>query len=300
MGFYYNPFKAIKRIFTRRRNSYTYGSENFEKKLARSMKRIGKEYRSGKQPSLDTPIDRLAYTIQYSPIGMAATRRLAKSLRKAHLPNRLSLFWHKPLEVISIGAGPGTDLFGFLMGLSSVPKGLSFTRADILKKWGVYYKEFQNDFKKQVGELTDLITEMTDDFHEIDLSRDKIFMGKLRNKMNESDIILLNRVLSTFQQDESKIYDIIKSVSEEAQDDTLLFVLDVSLPRPKFRDAIALTEGICRLTKPNSEWVVKCSEIREKNFGWSIPQSLISLEKYFGYKITRSGRFFGGVVWLRE
>lgn len=74
--------------------------------------------------------------------------------------------------------------------------------------------------------------------------------------------------------------------------------MDVSLPFPEFERAVALTEGICRLKKPNSEWVSRFIKMEKSQFDWEIPASLRKIEKH-GWKILRSGSFFGGGVWLK-
>jgi hypothetical protein len=113
MSICFDPFQSIESLYLERRRLCSTGEDNFDEQLAIAIKRLGNAYRMGKQPTIDSAFDRLAYVIQYAPIGMAAIRKLTLSLSEKHLPNSFSILRDEPLRIVSIGAGPGTDLFGF-------------------------------------------------------------------------------------------------------------------------------------------------------------------------------------------
>lgn len=295
----YNPFKYIESVYLKKRNSHKDGKTAFEKQLATSIAKLGKVYRRGTRFEFSDTFDRLAYIVQYAPIGMAAVQHLFLRLQSKVLPPQFSIFHDEPLHIVSVGAGPGTDLFGVLMGLSVPPCDLSFTRIDLHTKWKGYYEGFLADFRSQVPLFEPVLKKMSNKFVEINLEEDPIESGKSGTAISTADVIILNRVLSTFQNDTRLVSQLIQDIALQATSDALLVVIDVSLPEPAFQDAIALTEGVCRLAKANSEWVARLVKIEEDHFGWTIPSSIMRLERH-GRKITRSGRFFGGVVWLRK
>src|SRR4051794_11975602 len=126
----YDPFNFIESLYLKKRKAHSKQSE-FDKELVKSITSLGAAYRIGERPEITSSNDRLAYTIQYAPIGIAAVRRLVSQLRSKPLPPQFSLLWDVPLRIVSVGAGPGTDLFGILLELAIPPKGLSFTRIDM-------------------------------------------------------------------------------------------------------------------------------------------------------------------------
>jgi hypothetical protein len=255
MSICFDPFQSIESLYLERRRLCSTGEDNFDEQLAIAIKRLGNAYRMGKQPTIDSAFDRLAYVIQYAPIGMAAIRKLTLSLSEKHLPNSFSILRDEPLRIVSIGAGPGTDLFGFLMALSIPPKGISFVRMDIGKQWKTYYETIRNDFQRQVNEMSVLISTMEDRFIGIDLDWNYLDEAPARDEISTADVIVLNRVLSIFQDSSIQVNQTIRAIASTAAEDSLLFVLDVSLPNPQFQNTIALTEGICRQEKSNSKWI---------------------------------------------
>ncbi len=295
----YNPFKYIESVYLKRRNSHKDGKTAYEKQLAKSIAKLSKAYRRGTRFEFSDTFDRLAYIVQYAPIGMAAVQRLFLRLQSKVLPPQFSIFHDEPLHIVSVGAGPGTDLFGVLMGLSVPPCDLSFTRIDLHTKWKRHYKGFLADFRSQVPLFEPVLKKMDNKFVEINLKKDPIESGKSGTAISTADVIVLNRILSTFQSDTRLVSKIIHNIASQASSDALLVVIDVSLPEREFQNAIKLTKSVCRLAKANSEWVARLVKIKKDHFGWHIPSSIMLLEKY-GRKITRSGRLFGGVVWLRK
>jgi len=295
----YNPFKYIESVYLKRRDSNKDGKTSFEKQLAKSIAKLGKAYRRGTRFEFSDTFDRLAYIVQYAPIGMAAVHRLFLQLQSEVLPPQFSIFHDEPLHIVSVGAGPGTDLFGVLMGLSVPPCGFSFTRIDLHGKWKKHYKGFLADFRSQVSLFEPVLKKMGNKFVKINLKKDLMKRGKSSTAISTADVIVLNRILSTFQNDTRLVSKIIQNIASQASSDALLAVIDVSLPGREFQNAIKLTKRVCRLAKANSEWVARLVKIEEDHFGWTIPSSIMRLERH-GRKITRSGRFFGGVVWLRK
>ena len=142
----YDPFSAIEKLYLQRRSSHKDGPADFDQTLASAMTALGNAYRTGRQPELRTSFDRLAYVIQYAPIGIVAVRRLMGRVRMRPLPPQWSILWDDDLHVVSVGAGPGTDLFGILTALAVPPHGLNFTRVDIHTHWKIYYNAFRKDF----------------------------------------------------------------------------------------------------------------------------------------------------------
>ena len=215
------------------------------------------------------------------------------------LPPQWSILWDDDLHVVSVGAGPGTDLFGILTALAVPPHGLNFTRVDIHTQWKIYYDAFREDFAMQVPDMAKLLGGMTNSFCKVDLEQEELVDSACADNLSSADIVILNRVLSTFQQNAPRTWGLVREIARIAPADSLLVVIDVSLPRPEFQETVAMTEGACRLEKPMSECVARFIEINETHFGWSIPQSIMKLER-LGRRITRSGRFFGGIIWLRK
>lgn len=295
----YDPFKGIEKIYLKRLASHRAGPADFKQNLTSAMTALGTAYRAGHQAELRTNFDRLAYVIQYAPIGIAAVRRLMDRVCLRPPPPQWSIFWDEPLHMVSVGAGPGTDLFGILTALSVPPCGLKFTRVDIHTKWKTYYDAFQKDFAMQVPGMANLLRGMTNSFRKVDLVKGKLADSACADDLKLADIIVLNRVLSTFHQNTSRTWGLVREIARIAPADSLLVVIDVSLPRPEFQEAVAMTEGACRIEKPTSECVARFIEIDMSHFSWNIPESIMDLER-FGRRITRRGRFFGGVVWLRK
>lgn len=295
----YKPFRAINALYKERRSRHGAGAKDFDRRLANAIGKLGKAYNVGKQAEFKNSFDRLAYVVQYAPIGIAAVRRLINHLAGRSLPPQLSILHDEPLAVVSIGAGPGTDLFGILMGFATPPVGLRFTCIDVHRKWKTYYKRFVQDFTTQVAEMKQVLDDMESIFVTVDLEKQSLENGKCGRELSQADIVVLNRVLSTFHSNSHLPSRLIRRIARVSPNNTLLVMVDVSLPRPEFRQALARAERTCRLEKPNSKWVAKCLEMNESNFGWQIPRSIMRLERY-GRHITRSGRFFGGVIWLKK
>jgi hypothetical protein len=96
---------------------------------------------------------------------------------------------------------------------------------------------------------------MEDRFIGIDLDWNYLDEAPARDEISTADVIVLNRVLSIFQDSSIQVNQTIRAIASTAAEDSLLFVLDVSLPNPQFQNTIALTEGICRQEKSNSKWI---------------------------------------------
>lgn len=293
----YNPFQAIESLFTQRRKDHSDGPEDFEAKVAASILKLSQAYSTSRHPDFEDSFDRLAYVIQYAPIGMVAIRKLCGRLRTKRLPAQWSVLNSEPLHIVSVGAGPGTDLFGMLMEFAVPPAGLRFCRIDGHTKWKTYYESFRNDFGEQISELKPILDTMDEQFVQSDFRSDSLSSGSSQKHLAVADIVILNRVLSTFKDDEGFVLDLLHDIAKVCTDGTLIFVLDVRSPSESFNRILALTEGICRLEKRSSRCLAKFTELTETHFGWHIPESLTALEKH-GRRITRSGSFFGGVVLL--
>lgn len=125
---------------------------------------------------------------------MAAVRRLVGGLRQRVLPPPFSILWDEPLRIVSVGAGPGTDLFGILMALSVPPQRLSFTRIDIHKKWKDYYEGFRQDFREQVPQFGPVLKDMDSAFIEVDLKDGELQEGKCGEAISQAHVVVLNRV----------------------------------------------------------------------------------------------------------
>lgn len=177
--------------------------------------------------------------------------------------------------------------------------GLVFTRVDIHTQWKTYYDAFREDFAIQVPSMANLLCDRTNSFRQVDLAEEELADSACADDLRVADIIVLNRVLSTFPQNASRTWGLVREIARLAPPHSLLVVIDVSLPRPAFQEAVAMTEGACRLEKPTSECVARFIEMNERHFGWTIPESIMKLER-FGRRITRRGRFFGGIIWLRK
>ena len=299
MAFSFDPFVGIEALYKKRKKAFEDGADDFDKALAKSIARLSEAYRNGRHPKLTDEFDRLAYVIQYAPIGIVAVRRLITRLRTRPVPPQLSVLNDEPLAVASIGAGPGNDLFGLLMALAVPPAGIKFLRVDTDTKWKSYYEMLRDDFAEQVKPMADIVNGMETTFAKVDLSEDSLSSSPAADPLAQAEIVILNRVLSGFQSEVYFAHDLIREISRICRKDTLIVIIDVSLPRQRFLEAIALAEGVCRLEKRASERITTFGQIEESHFGWTIPKSIMGLEKY-GHKIMRSGRFFGGIVWLKE
>jgi len=276
-AFTYNPFRAIESLYEERRSAHATGGKTFDHLLASAISKLSKAYNDGERPKLNNRFDRLAYVIQYAPIGMAATHQLIRGLQTKPLPPQFSIFHDAELAIVSVGAGPGTDLFGILMALAVPPVGLQFTRIDIGTRWRTYYKSFLRDFRTQIPEMSAVLRDMEDPFISVDLEEQSLGRGRCGRQVEQADIIILNRVLSTFQHESSHVFTVIQDIARRCANDTLLLILDVSLPRPEFRRSIALAEGLCRMEKRKSEWLANVREITLKHFKWHIPASILRL-----------------------
>jgi hypothetical protein len=87
----FDPFVAIEELYVTWRRSHETGAHDFDQALAKAICGLRKAYWTTEHPRLLTRFERLAYLIQYVPIGIRSASELMRRVcAKACLPPQWS------------------------------------------------------------------------------------------------------------------------------------------------------------------------------------------------------------------